>query len=268
MNWTDRIAEYCKEYDINIEYLADTLYEPKVVPMIRGKAFEFSVLSALRQTLPSDKWQVDKPLLNPQLEAHDTDVRVTHLATEKVIRVECKLAQNAGYRFLKKGESRVRVKCMRSRTLGVEVIKKLALKWKVSEKLLLAHKDSYRVRDFDVVVTCLGNAFYRTNKQANRFEWKPSDSEENFLREIGGGDDLKTFAFEWMCAAKANDLAVLSKNKTNCSRRNCSSKSNCGFIPNYPIVEFESASKKPSHPWVHLEDIENLMLSFVQKRAG
>ncbi|MBF8265671.1 MAG: MspA1I restriction endonuclease [Dehalococcoidia bacterium] len=36
-NWTQKIIEYCQEYSIPIEYLSDTLYEPKVVPMIRGK---------------------------------------------------------------------------------------------------------------------------------------------------------------------------------------------------------------------------------------
>jgi hypothetical protein len=44
MTWIQSLINYCQEYNIPIEYLGDTLYDPKVVPMIRGKAFEFSVL--------------------------------------------------------------------------------------------------------------------------------------------------------------------------------------------------------------------------------
>jgi len=53
MSWVEEVQAYCAEYNIPIGYLADTLYEPKVVPMIRGKAFEFSVMQALQNVLPS-----------------------------------------------------------------------------------------------------------------------------------------------------------------------------------------------------------------------
>ncbi len=46
-SWEEKVKEYCEKYNIPVLYLAETLYEPKVVPMIRGKAFEFSVMMAL-----------------------------------------------------------------------------------------------------------------------------------------------------------------------------------------------------------------------------
>ena len=53
--WQQKIEGYCEKYDIPILYLVDTLYEPKVVPMIRGKAFEFSVMLTLERILPKNE---------------------------------------------------------------------------------------------------------------------------------------------------------------------------------------------------------------------
>ena len=78
MSWVEEIQAYCDEYNIPIEHLAGTLYEPKVVPMVRGKAFEFSVMQALQKALPAKRWDVTKPAMNAQLGLHDTDVRVIY----------------------------------------------------------------------------------------------------------------------------------------------------------------------------------------------
>ena len=73
-SWEEKVKVYCEKYNIPVLYLAETLYEPKVVPMIRGKAFEFSVMMALQEILPKDKWLVDKPMMNAQIGLHDIDV--------------------------------------------------------------------------------------------------------------------------------------------------------------------------------------------------
>ena len=39
MNWTEKTRLFCEKYNIPLNFLADTLNEPKVIPMIRGKAF-------------------------------------------------------------------------------------------------------------------------------------------------------------------------------------------------------------------------------------
>src|SRR4030042_7044713 len=95
-SWTDKIIEYCQEYSIPIEYLADTLYEPKVVPMIRGKAFEFSVIKQLQAILPTNEWIVSKATAGEEASYHDTDVRVFHKRTGKIVRLECKLSKKEG----------------------------------------------------------------------------------------------------------------------------------------------------------------------------
>jgi hypothetical protein len=48
--------------------------------MIRGKAFEFTVLSTL-QTILSNGFLVTKKVLNPQLGFHDEDITVVDLET-------------------------------------------------------------------------------------------------------------------------------------------------------------------------------------------
>ncbi len=55
-DWKEKVLEFCDKYNIPLLYLAETMYEPKVVPMIRGKAFEFSVMMALQEILPKDDW--------------------------------------------------------------------------------------------------------------------------------------------------------------------------------------------------------------------
>jgi len=116
--WKKKVKEYCEKYNIPLIYLAEILFEPKVVPMIRGKAFEFSIMLILQKILPGSEWIVDKQMMNAQIGFHDIDVRVLHRPTNKVVRVECKLAKKGGFRLFKDGHSEIRVKCMRSRTLG------------------------------------------------------------------------------------------------------------------------------------------------------
>ena len=164
-SWEEKVKDYCEKYNIPVLYLAETLYEPKVVPMIRGKAFEFSVMMALQEILPKDKWQVDKPMMNAQTGLHDIDVRVLHKPTGKVISVECKLAKKGGYRMFADGHSEIRVKCMRSRTLGAAKVKELAPKFGVSEKVLSIHNDQYLPADFDIVISSIGNAFIQPIKR-------------------------------------------------------------------------------------------------------
>ena len=82
------------------------------------KLFEFSVMTTLQKILQEDEWEVNKPIMNAQIGFHDVDVRIFHKPTKKVLRVECKLAKKGGYRLFPDGHSEIRVKCMRSRTLG------------------------------------------------------------------------------------------------------------------------------------------------------
>jgi hypothetical protein len=264
-SWTDKIIEYCQKYNIPIEYLADTLYEPKVVPMIRGKAFEYSVIQKLQAILPANEWIVNKVTAGEEAFYHDTDVRVFHKRTGKTIRLECKLSKKEGYRRFPDGHSEIRVKCMRSRTLGDAKVKELAPKLGIETKALAAHRDQYVAADFDVVVTSIGNAFYRTDSISYLYVWKPKKVEQEFLAKLGSTapDSQKDFAFNSMFIAKTKDLIVSSSTGVVCTKKACSNKSNCGFIPNYPIIKFEATSIQPSNPWVSIEQSQTFFKSIV-----
>ena len=93
MHWTKKIEEFCNHYNIPIEYLPETVNEPKVIPMVRGKAFEFSALIKLQKILDPKVWEVRKDVMNAQLGQHDEDVTIIHLPTKKRLSVECKLAK-------------------------------------------------------------------------------------------------------------------------------------------------------------------------------
>src|SRR3990167_8932875 len=219
--------------------------------MIRGKAFEFSVMIALQEILSKDEWLVDKPMMNAQIGFHDIDVRVLHKPTNKIVRVECKLAKKGGYRLFADGHSEIRVKCMRSRTLGPAKVKELAPKFGVTEKVLAVHNDQYLPADFDIVISSIGNAFYTTDKKTGFFEWKPKQKAEEFLKQIGVSEkeSFKDFAFRALYVAKASDLQI-GKNGIVCTRAKCKNKKACGFIPNYPVISFSSRKQEPENKYI------------------
>jgi len=263
--WVSDIANYCEEFNIPCEYLCETLYEPKVVPMIRGKAFEFSVLVELLRILPAQEWHVSKERLNAQSGSHDIDVQIKHIPSNRSISAECKLAKNKGYRKIREDEI-IKVKCMRSRTLGDAMIAQRAPVLGISVDLLKEHKDQYVPSDFDVVITSIGNAFYRTSEDG-AFCWSPSDEEIDFLQRLFdkpnfASDELKPLAFKQMYCAKSSDIAVSSENTVECTRRNCPLRDSCGFIPNYPIITFNS-SMQSINGWHSLEQAASLFHRFV-----
>lgn len=264
-DWREKVEQYCDKYNIPVSYLAETLYEPKVVPMIRGKGFEFSVMMVLQETLPRNEWRVSKATMLEETSFHDTDIRVFHKRTGRVVRVECKLAKKEGYKVYADGHSEIRVKCMRSRTLGAAKVKELAPKLGVTEQALSIHNDQYLTADFDVVVTSIGNAFYRTDKETGYFEWRPKEAEEKFLLELGCSDDegLKDLTFQRMYVARTQDIAATAGSGVVCTRKACTNKSNCGFVPNYPIIRFDAGKTKPVNAWVPIDECPNLFKGFV-----
>lgn len=265
IDWKQKVEDYCKKYNIPVFYLAETLYEPKVVPMIRGKAFEFSVMMALQEILPKDKWLVDKPMMNAQIGFHDIDVRVQHIKTGKIIRIECKLAKKGGFRAFTDGHTEIRVKCMRSRTLGPAKVKEMAPKLGVSEEVLAIHNDQYLPADYDIVITSIGNAFYDTDKKTGFFEWKPTKQGVDFLEKIAGSKsvDLRDFAFNTMFIAKTSDLAI-HNNGVLCTRGLCKNKKNCGFIPNYPIIFFDKNKTVANNGWHSIKDSEKIFEELIK----
>lgn len=264
--WIKALEDYCSNYNIPLESLAETLKDPKVIPMVRGKAFEFSVMFRLQDVLPRHTWNVEKPFLNPQLGTHDQDVLVTHIPSGRRISIECKLAAKGGF-SVKSNGCQIRVKCMRSRTLGIEQVEKLAPQRGLTTAQLLVHNDQYLPSDFDIVITSIGNAFYETD-DSGVFVWRPTLAGVNFLNAIkppNNTESLKDFAFFSMYVAKSKDLAI-SNNGITCTRRNCTQKTSCGFIPNYPVISFVRTSLIQQKPvWIPIELSESIFLSLISE---
>jgi hypothetical protein len=268
--WIERIKSYCEKYNIPLTYLPDIINDPKVIPMIRGKAFEFSAVLRLQNILPESEWTVDKPVMNAQFGLHDMDVRVIHKATQMVIGVECKLSGKGTFRTLKNGDNTIRVKCMRSRTLGENKANDLAAKLNIDNQLLKAHNDQYLPTDFDVVITSIGNAFYETNEETDLFDWQPKTAETLFLTKLAQSNDLtqlQHFAYQQMYLAQAKHLAITPENDLTCTRKSCPKPKNCGFIPNYPIISFKKDSSVASKPWVSVENAVDFFKQMVLEKG-
>lgn len=267
MSWQKDIIKFCDHYNILVEYLADTLNEPKVVPMIRGKAFEFSVLKKLKDTFPGKKWDIQKILVNAQLGSHDEDVAIVHLKSKARLSVECKLAGKGKFKKLSNGDFVINVKCMRSRTMGEAVVKRLAPQLGVSLKLLKTHNDSYRAADFDFVITSIGNAFYETDEEG-LFYWAPDKNGIEFLSRLFKTKNeatLQKLAFDKMYITSSKNLAV-GNGFHKCTRKACTKKNDCGFILNYPPINFDSKSLSPTNGWFPIEEAESFVLSVLNER--
>jgi hypothetical protein len=265
--WQNALTKYCIDFNIPIDYLPDILRDSKVNPMIRGKGFEFSTLIAFQDILNPEIWEVSKPNMNAQAMQHDVDILVKHIPSGKSISVECKLSKKDSFRISKTGEIAAAVKCMRSRTLGQEIIADRAPIMGVTVEQLNAHKDNYLTTDFDVVASSFGNAFYTTDKESGEYIWKPTSSHKGVIEKIlqSPNVDLKKAAFDYMLVAKASDLSPAA-GFARCGRKACKHRDSCVFIPNYPVVKFDSASGEPTKPWSSLKSLEAVLLEVLSKK--
>jgi hypothetical protein len=265
--WQADLIKYCEDFNIPIDYLSDILKDSKVNPMIRGKGFEFSTLVAFQNILAPGIWEVSKPNMNAQAMQHDVDILVRHIPSGKSISIECKLSKKDSFRISKTGDITAAVKCMRSRTLGQEIINERAPIMGVTVAQLNAHKDNYLTTDFDVVASSFGNAFYSTDKKTGQYIWAPAASHEEVIKKIlqSPNDDLKKSAFDYILVAKAADLSPAA-GFYPCARKTCKHKKSCPFIPNYPLVKFDSGSGAPIKPWNSLESLENVLLEVLGKK--
>ncbi|MEA5467444.1 hypothetical protein [Spirulina sp. 06S082] len=262
-DWQEKLQKLCKKYNLNIKYLADIINDPKVIPMIRGKSFEMTARDVIQEIL-SSKYEVKNPRINAQAGLHDMDISIVNKSNQKQYSVECKLAAKGSFR-LEKGEPKLRVKCMRSRTLGQKAAQQRAKILNVPETLLQIHNDQYVDSDFDIVVTSIANAFYETDTE-KLFYWSPSEEALPLLEKMGIQNQEN--AFYKMYAAKSKDLIANAENRENriiCTRKTCSdelkklNREYCNFIPNYPCIYLDKKTGLPFQPWVSIENIETLL---------
>lgn len=261
--WIERLQAVCKKYAISIEHLDYILEDPKVIPMIRGKAFEFAARDRIATLLLETNYKVRNPFINPQAGSDKLDVLIQRVSNNKIFSLECKLAKKGDFAFKemtykalpKQPFYRIRVKCMRSRTLGEKAAEVMAKRTGRTKEEHLIHSDQYLPKDFDFVVTTIANAFFQTDDEGY-FVWQPGEVASQFLSLIGV--DGPASAFDRMFIARSHDLRVASDNHFKCTRKKCDNKTACGFIPNYPEMYFD-VNGKVLAPWYPLESIETLL---------
>lgn len=263
-----KLQQYCDTYNIPIEHIVDVISDLKVIPMIRGKAFEFTVTNVLKNFLPQSRWKVEHLNIQAQPGTHDIDVAVTKLSSTKRINIECKLAKNNSFQI--KGNSAMfRVKCMRSRTVSDNAMAtRMARNYRVSRELILMHADSYREQDFDFVITSLGNSFWETKN--NIYTFNGNISQFNLLKKLFPSrfstfNNFQKDTFKFLLFARSKDIVVSTRNGLSCQRRKCiknGTGGNCGFIPNYPIVSINDVANGRS-PWKLIETAERKFNNFL-----
>ena len=268
----NELKKYCDYYDIPFEHIVNVMSDLKVIPMLRGKGFEYTVSDVLKILLSEDKWKIENPNINAQSEVHDVDVHIKRKKDNKEIRVECKLAKKDSISL---GENpHFQVKCMRSRTISDnEMATRMANRYGVSRESILAHADNYREGDFDFVITSMGNAFWTTEDNGSYIfktdKEQIKEFSKLFPKSFSEKDSIQEFkkkAFNFMLFAKSSDIKISLNNKIICARRKCiqeGNSKNCGFIPNYPIINLKELSEGKG-AWKQLEDIEKESNNFLK----
>lgn len=217
-NLNNSLKEYCNYFDLPIEHIVEIISDLKVIPMLRGKGFEFTVADCLRSTLSQD-WDVDNPNINAQSEVHDVDVFVIRKKDNKRIKIECKLSGKNSFANDDSGNIIFKVKCMRSRTISDnEMATRMAKKYSVERKQILFHADNYREIDFDYVITSMGNAFWTTKNKKYIFECKKEDINSlsklfpNRFGNVKNKDDFRKKVYNFLLIARSKDITVSTKN--------------------------------------------------------
>lgn len=281
MSWIEDIQNYCNKLNIEASDLYNVLSDSKVSPMIRGKAFEFSMAYRLEDILSKDKWKVSKPNMNAQTGLHDVDVMVTHIETGKVISVECKLAKKGGFTKAKrkgknhdKDDFTIPVKCMRSRTtLSEDRVKSGAAAYGVTGESFAIHSDQYRASNFNVVATSIANGFYETDAETGEYIFQPTAAAIDFLNRFNppaGAEALQLFVYNQIYLARSVDLIANKNTGVKCTRAKCKDDE-CGYIPNYPVMNFGNVDllekgqvPTPKSGWYSLAMADTLFSTFIQ----
>jgi hypothetical protein len=123
----ENLRKYCYEHGLDFSTLPDILNEPKVVPMVRGIGYEHVVTAYLTKLFDNDsRFKARKTIANPQLTVHGNDTEIVDILKNRTISIECKLAKNGSFKSRTNDVNypHCRIKIMRSRTLGEEMIKK------------------------------------------------------------------------------------------------------------------------------------------------
>lgn len=233
----EKILEYCKKFQIPVEYLFEILEDQKVTPMIRGKAMEYNAYLMLDKILPGHIWSVQKLNLNPQQNTIDEDISITHRRSGIILKVESKSAVRGSFsdgkraRYIK--EPHFKVKCHRSRS---------------NLKKQDQGNDAYPIDAFDILITNPLNAIYQSNTIGENLEVINKGNIKSLLYEYYGvdsDDSLVDVCYsDWRYVIPED----IGKN---------------GFIPRTPYVILKNDPN-----WDSLDSLESELIKVVEKKRG
>ena len=261
LDWIEDLQELCDEQNMEIDSIPLVIDNPKVMPMVRGHAFEFALTRLLETSLPK-QYKVSNPYMNAQLGLHDIDVKIEEVKTGGKWSAECKLSSKGSFKYRKHPTlgkiPSFQVKCMRSRTYTEKKAKEVAPKIGVDWKELVVHNDQYRSADFDIVASSLANAFYITDDDGH-FAYSPGDIDKGKGKEYLDhfGINQKQ-CFETVVFARSEDIIPKNTPDFSCRRKVCYDP-DCGFVPNYPTVWLKEDRLGVEPPWVLIDELPALL---------
>jgi hypothetical protein len=234
----DELLNYCKKFNVPLEFLFRILEDQKVTPMIRGKAMEFNTYLLLAAFLPNSTWSVQKLNLNAQSGGiGDEDVSITHLRTGTILKVECKSCVRGSISTGKKSRNirvpHFHVKCHRSRS---------------NIKLAGTSNDRYSVDTFDVLITNTSNAIFEGATVSEMLEVIHDTETKNMLY--------------WFYDVTSDEQLV---SKCEQDWRFCipTDIAENGFIPRTPAVLL---SNDPN--WKPIAEIETRLMDIVNEKRN
>lgn len=241
-NIIDKINQYCKKYNIPLQYLVEILEDQKVVPMIRGKASEYNATLFLQDFFKdNNNWIVTKFNLNPQPDMNDQDLTIIHRRTSIQIRVEVK---NATRDSFKDGK--------RSRTYNVPFFTIKCHKSRSNIEKAETTNDRYLLGEFDLIMSNTSNAIIVSGtKTLDDFAIIDDENSLNVLFNYynvdNKGDLLDRCYRDWRFAVP--EEIVMED----------------GSIPHNPPVKL-NASEDPK--WFTSERLEEKLLQIVERKLS
>lgn len=225
------IEEYCRKFSIPTTYFLDIISDLKVVPMIRGKGFEYLVCEKLERELDPNTWSVTKYNTNPQKNSTDADLVAKHLPSGIEVILECKTAVRGSFRAKGKicNRPHFRVKCHKSR----------------SNTERSYTNDRYFVDEFDIIISTPANSFI----MKGNFDVLSSTDSIKYLKDVYGYS-----TWEKVMPSMSNDLRLALTS---------SIADDDNTIPRSPIVEIENDPN-----WVTFDKAEQLLMTVVKRKLA
>ena len=230
----DDIIRYCREYHIPTDYFLEILNDQKVLPMIRGKASEYSAYLAIRGVLPEREWTVTKLNLNAQTNTGDQDVSITHRRTGMQLTVETKNAVRGSFKSGERAKvcrvAHFRIKCHRSRS---------------NIRLARTTNDRYSEDCFDLVISNVSNAIIQGNTIGAQLELLHNEELLDIVKEyyeVGNNEQVLESAYNDWRFAISREI------------------SEDGYIPRNPVVRL-----RDDQNWHTLDSMQSVILNYIRE---